>query len=384
MTAARSDRARKRTVVFLGADASYMFAFRRDLMLKIQQRGYRVVVVATALPGFKLADYDIEQVEFHHWPVEKAGMNLLSDLASIAFLFKLLRQHSPAVLFAHTIKPIIFGIPVAWLLGVPRRTAMIPGLGYAFGKTTRSKNGLVTAVASMGYRLALGRSHVAIFQNSEDAKTLAAFGALPRTTPVAVVNGSGVDTERFVAVPIPAGPSTFLMASRLLKEKGVYEFAEAARIVKRALPTARFVLAGAPDTNPSAVPQSAIDQWVTEGLIEARGHVKDVQPELAACSVFVLPSYYSEGCPRSNLEAMASGRPIITTDWVGCRDTVVHDLNGILVPPRDVDALASAMLSLAQDSEKMRKMGEESRRLCLEKYELRRVTNETVSLILGE
>jgi glycosyltransferase involved in cell wall biosynthesis len=198
-----------------------------------------------------------------------------------------------------------------------------------------------------------------------------------------VVNGSGVDMTRFVPAELPDGPTTFLFVARLLRDKGVHEFVEAARIVKAAAPETRFVLVGAADTNPTAVSSDVLKAWEAEGVVEIRGHVADTRAAYAECHVFVLPSY-REGTPRTNLEAMATARAIITTDVPGCRATVTEGLNGLLTPPRDARALADAMLRLAKDPDRVRRMGEASLRICAEKFELGAVARSTTMLVAGE
>ena len=373
-----------RTILFLGADAGYLHDFRAPLMCLFRTRGHRVVAMAALRNGFDPAAFDALGVEFREWRIHKASLNPLADLQPLMALRRMLAQVRPDVLFAHTIKPVIYGLILGRLAGVPRRTAMIPGLGYAFAEASGLKRRLVGAVAAMGYRTALSGAQMVIFQNPDDRQTMHGAGALPITVPTGLVDGSGVDMTRFTPAPWPPGPPRFLMLARLLKDKGVFEYVEAARIVKREFPDARFVLAGGTDPNPAAVPQAQLDAWVHEGLIEAPGHVSDPRGLFADCHVFVLPSFYREGCPRVNLEAMAMSRAIVTTDWVGCRETVVDGVNGLMVPPRDGKALGEALLTLARDLPRARAMGEAGRALCQERFELGAVARATAALIAGE
>lgn len=372
-----------RTILFLGADAAYLHAFRGALMKELASRGYRIVAVAAVLGDFDPAAFAEVGAEFRPWSIRKATLDPFGDLGPVLDLWRILREEKPDVLFAHTVKAVIYGLTVAAFAGVGRRTAMIPGLGYAYTDGGGLKRRIVGLLARLGYRLGLGAAQMVIFQNPDDRDTLHRTGGLPRRVPTGLVNGSGVDMGLYTPAPWPAGPITFLMVARLLRDKGVEEFVEAARIVRRTAPDARFVLVGGTDPNPAAVPQAQIDAWVAEGLIEARGRIADPRPEYAACHVFVLPSYYMEGCPRVNLEAMAMARPLITTDWVGCRETVVDGVNGFQVPVRDVEALAEAMLQMVRDPERARAMGEAGRRLCEERFELGAVTKVTADLVEG-
>jgi len=369
--------------LFVGADAKYMVNFRGEVMRCVQERGYKVVVLATALGDFDPTALEACGIEFIAWNLNKSALNPVADFDPILRLFKVLRRTKPKLVFAHTIKPVIYTMIAAALAGVSRRVAMIPGLGYSFIGVSGVRHRLVAAAAWVGYRTALSFAHMAIFHNADDLAELRDAGALPAKTPTGLVNGSGVDMAHFAAAPLPDGPTTFLLVARLLKDKGVCEFVEAARTVKAVRPETRFVLVGAADTNPSAIPEQTVRDWVAEGLIEAPGHLRDPRQAYADCHVFVLPSY-REGTPRTNLEAMATGRAVITTDAPGCRETVVQELNGLLVPPRNADALAQAMLALAQDPARVREMGEAGRRLCDERYELRTVARATTSLMIND
>jgi glycosyltransferase involved in cell wall biosynthesis len=315
--------------------------------------------------------------------LNRASFNPFGDLTELLLPWRVLRLERPQIVFAHGLKPVIYGTLLGWMARVPRRVAMIPGLGYSFTSGAGLKRRIARLVGGLGYRLALAQAHVVIFHNADDRAALFEAGALRRGTPTVVVNGSGIDLTRFSPAPLPAGPSTFLMVARLLHDKGVREFVEAARRVKVALPEAQFVLVGDADPhNPAAVAAEQIAAWRAEGIVEIRGHMADPRPEYAACHVFVLPSY-REGTPRTNLEAMATGRAIITTDVPGCRQTVTHGVNGLLVPARDPEALAAAMLELARDPDRVRKMGEAGLQRCQRSYELNAVTQVTADAVEG-
>lgn len=373
-----------RTALFVGADAKYMLDFRGALLRQFQERGYKVVVFATAIGNFDPAAFEQRGMVFVPWRVSKAGLNPFNDIGAALSLWGVLRRFRPEVVFAHTIKPVIYAMTMSWLAGVRRRVAMIPGLGYSFTEVAGGlKRRMVGAAAWLGYRLSLGLAHMVIFQNDDDCADLRRIGALTERTPTAVVNGSGVDMAHFAPAALPDGPTTFLFVARLLRDKGVHEFVEAARMVKAANPATRFVLVGAADSNPTAVPHDVVEAWRAEGVVEVRGHMADTRAAYAECHVFVLPSY-REGTPRTNLEAMSTARAVITTDVPGCRATVTDGLNGLLAPPRDAHALAEAMLRLANDPERVRRMGEASLRICAEKFELGAVARATTILVAGE
>jgi glycosyltransferase involved in cell wall biosynthesis len=221
-----------------------------------------------------------------------------------------------------------------------------------------------------------------IVHNKDDAVYLERQGFVGRSQRVEVVSGSGVDIGPFAHTPPPRGSSNFLMVSRLLGEKGIREFVEAARMVTSRLPDVKFRHVGGGDSNPSAIGPEELGQWRLEGVVEFVGHVDDPTGYFDECDVFVLPSY-REGLPRTNLEALAAGRPIITTDVAGCRETVIDGINGILVPAEDSISLAEAITRLAEDVDSCRTMGQAGRRLCLERFELDHVSEATVRLLLG-
>jgi glycosyltransferase involved in cell wall biosynthesis len=298
-----------------------------------------------------------------------------------------MRAVKPDLLFAYMIKPVVYGLIAAKLAGVKRRAAMITGLGYAFTDSpgedivARWKRTAVFVAARGAYALALRFADTVIFQNPDDKAQFAAMGLTRARQRVGLVNGSGVDLAHFAPAPKPDGPISFLMIARLLRDKGVYEYVEAARLVRRSHPEARFVLVGPFDPNPTAVKPAEVGAWVREGAIEYGGAVEDVRPHIAASHVFVLPSY-REGCPRTVLEAMAMGRPVITTDVPGCRETVEDGVNGLLVPARDAGALGRALAKLAAESGKRDAMATFGLRLARRRFDRTAVAAMTLETII--
>lgn len=372
---------RRETILFLSNDVVYLFRFRGPLISEMISRGYDVVAVAP--PGSGVHEDNLRRLgaTFHPWNVQKNGRNVIGELRSLFGLAAIIRQFRPEIFFGYTVKPVTYGLTVSRLLGVPRRVGMITGLGYAFLPGVGLKRTLVRAVAQIAYWIALRQADAVIFQNRDDLELFRQRRLLPVGAKATVVNGSGVDMTAFPLIPIPQGPPVFLMVARLLVDKGVHEFVAAARLVKAEIPAARFVLVGTGDTNPEAVPQRMINDWVAEGIITAPGHVEDPAQYYAECHVFVLPSY-REGTPRTNLEAMATGRAIITTDVPGCRETVVPGVNGLLVPARDAPQLAEAMLALAREPSRVSAMGQAGRQLCETRFELEQVTVSTADTIV--
>ena len=313
----------------------------------------------------------------------RTGMNPLMDGFYTLKLVLVLRRLRPDVVFSYFVKPVVFGTLAAWLGCVPHRVAMIEGLGYVFtenGEVLSYKHRLLRIGVSWLYRLALSRAHRVVFLNKDDVSEFV-NGGLVESAKVSCLGGIGVDLYEWPYTTPCTQPVTFLLAARLLREKGIVQYADAARIVKAQYPEVRFILLGGLDTNPGGLKQEEVQAWVDEGLLVWHGHVP-VLPWLAKSSVYVLPSYYREGVPRSIQEAMAMGRAVITTDAPGCRETVVDKVNGFLVPVRNVEKLSVAMLRFVEQHHLILSMGIESRRLAEERFDVQ-ITNSKLLEILA-
>lgn len=347
-------------------------AFRGVLVEALVATGCEVHVAAPGLRSFpQICDaLEAKGAALHDIPLRRTGTNVITDLVLVLALLRLMRRLRPDATLPYTIKPVVYGTLAAWLSAVPRRYALVTGLGYAF---TGDRQGLLKPIISMLYRFALTRAHKVFFQNPDDERHFREAGILPAVVPSVVVNGSGIDVTSYPVTPIAevAAP-VFLMIGRLLGDKGVREYAEAAKRVKAGNPGARFLLVGWIDANPDAIFQTELDAWIKEGNIEFLGKLEDVRPAIAASTVYVLPSY-REGTPRTVLEAMAMGRAIITTDAPGCRETVSDGDNGYLVAVKSVDALVEAMQRFVDDPGLAGRMGKRSRRIAEDKYDVHKV-----------
>ena len=229
------------------------------------------------------------------------------------------------------------------------------------------------------YRIALRRADSVLILNEDDVALFLAYRMVPKEK-IRLIDGIGLDLNVFQMVPPVWQPLSFLMMGRLLIEKGIYEYVEAARVVKKKYPEARFILVGGIDANPGSITESCVCKWVAEGVIEWPGQVSDVRPWIAQASVFVLPSY-REGLPRSTQEAMAMGRPVITTDVPGCRQTVADGENGFLVPVRNPEALADAMLRFLESPDLVRSMGKRSRDIAESRFDAHKINQATCKAI---
>lgn len=307
----------------------------------------------------------------HSVPLQRTGLNPLKDLRLLLSLITLMWRLRPRFVLSYTIKPVVYGSLAAWFTGVKHRFALITGLGYAFTGTASGKRALLRRLIQCLYRFSLRRTHRVFFQNPDDEALFRKLGLLPGSVPSFIVNGSGVDVAEYAITPLP-DKLCFLLIARLLGDKGIREYAEAARSVKAEHPEIVFRLVGWIDDNPDAIGQSELDQWVNSGHLEFLGKLDDVRPAISNCTVYVLPSY-REGTPRTVLEAMSMGRAVITTDAPGCRETVVDGYNGLLVPVKDVDALATAMIKLIESPALAAKMGKRSRSIAEAKYDVSKV-----------
>ena len=348
--------------------------FRGPLIAALVARGVQVFAIAPDFNEQTRASVRSLGAVPVDCALSRTGMNPMRDVFSVFRIALLLRHLNIDASLAYFIKPVIFGNLAAALARVPKRFCMIEGLGYVFtppagGESAKRK--ILRALVSVLYKLSLKRADAVFLLNDDDIREMVTRG-LVQPAQVVKLNGIGVDLADWQPAVIVSQPVTFLLAARLLREKGIVEYAEAARIVKSKCPDTRFILLGQIDPNPGSLSNDEVSNWVAEGLIEWPGHVP-VQPWLAQTSVYVLPSYYREGVPRSTQEAMAMGRAVITTDAPGCRETVVHGLNGFLVPVRDAVALADAMMRFIKQPELIETMGKASRALAVERFDVHKV-----------
>jgi glycosyltransferase involved in cell wall biosynthesis len=368
------------TVVVIAGYAPSLVNFRGPMLEAMVKLGHRVIACAPDADPATTSRLEAMGVVFCQVPISRVGMNPLRDLLSLAGLTRVLRQLAPDVVFAYTAKPVIYGTLAARLAGVPKRFAMITGLGYAFAGQSFFRK-VITQIVQFLYRLALAGNHRVFFQNPDDER-LFVDRRLVRAEQVQRTNGSGIDLQHFAVAPFPCGHPVFLLVARLLGDKGIREYAEAARIVRRTHPEARFQLVGWYDeANPNGLPRAEVEAWVREGVIDYLGPSSDVRRVLENAHVYVLPSY-REGTPRTVLEAMAMGRPILTTNAPGCRETVVEGVNGYLVPVMDSVKLAESMKNFLTDPDTIHTMGKASRRLAEDKYDVHQV-NAVILNTLG-
>jgi len=363
------------TVVVLGSYAPSLVNFRGSLIETLAGRGYRVMALAPAIDAGVAARLRALGAEPLDISIVNNSLNPFKTFGSLRQLVRIFRELAPEAVISYTVKPVTLGSIAAARAGVPNIVALVTGLGFAFTEGGGLKRLISRTVASNLYGFALRRCSSIIFQNPDDRDHFRGLGLLPEGTRVTVVNGSGIDLAAFPKAPLTNAPR-FLMISRLLGDKGVREYGKAAIRVKSRFPDAAFQLVGYFDQSPDAILQSELDEMIAGG-VDYVGKLDDVRPAIAGCSVYVLPSY-REGTPRSVLEAMAMGRPIITTDAPGCRETVEPGRNGFLVPPRETEPLAAAMKRFIAEPGLITAMGEQSRALAERKFEVGSVNNAII------
>lgn len=351
-------------VLVLGSYGPSLEVFRGTLISAMVAGGCEVHAMAADLDDRTTASLTARGARIHPIPIDRTGLNPFTMFTLLVRLAREFRRIKPDVVIAYTVKPVVLG---ALANRDARFVAVITGLGYAFTGGAQLKRRMSAVAAKLLYRRALARADVILFQNPDDLAHFRALGVVPRSALVRLVAGSGVELDRFSPTPLPQG-ARFLMAARLLGDKGVREFGFAAGRVKRDCPEAHVALAGFFDSSPDSLAAGELAAMVDAG-VSYLGHVDDIRPAISDCSIYVLPSY-REGTPRSVLEAMAMGRAIITTDAPGCRETVENGRNGLLVPPRDGEALAKAMIELARDPERVARMGVESRQIAKDKFDV--------------
>ncbi|MFM2416246.1 MAG: hypothetical protein RL385_969 [Pseudomonadota bacterium] len=367
MTAGRDNK-----IVVVASLGDSLVTFRGDLLRQMRQRGWRVRALAPELTE-PTKNWLVEQgVEFVEAPLSRTGTSVSDDVRYLAWLYGEIAEFGPDIVLAYTVKPVVYALLASAFRRSVRRYALITGLGYAFadGSPQRKR---IRNVVELLYRAALRKADLVFFQNPDDEALFRTRHLLRETTPSMVVAGSGIDVDQFSVVPLPRNHVVFILIARLLGDKGVREFVQALRIVRAKHPNVVGRLVGWIDTNPDAIQPQELEAWIAQGDVEYLGRLRDVRPAISEASVYVLPSY-REGTPRTVLEAMAMGRPIITTDAPGCRETVIHGVNGLLVPVRSVVELASAMERFVVEPDLARTMGERSRERAEAKYDVRRVS----------
>ncbi|WP_426702082.1 glycosyltransferase family 4 protein [Rhodanobacter sp. Col0626] len=360
----------------------YLYNFRRSLALAIKEQGHEVLLISPAGEyGPRLRDLGLR---WQPVPMNRSSLNPFREAAFLMHLARLLRRERVDLVHGFTIKSAVYGALAARLAGIPARISAVAGLGFVFSsKTPKAK--LLRPLVKVLLKLTLsGKDARLILQNPDDVALFQRSGLIEPSR-IRLIHGSGVDSRRFQPQPVPPLHSPrvprVLLAARLLWDKGLNEYVHAARVLRAQGREVAFILAGTPDVgNPCAVPEATIRAWVVEGLLEWLGHVDDMQALFASVDIMVLPSYYGEGLPKSLIEAAACALPIITTDIPGCREVVEDGVDGLIVPPRNGDALAKAIGRMLDDPAMAVEFGHVARKKALEQFDERIVIENTLKV----
>ena len=372
-------------VVIIGTVATSFYSFRADLIRTLLKKGHQVYAFTSEYTAEDLKKIEKLGATPITYTLNRGGLNPLADMVATYRLSKKIKIINPDLVFSYFSKPVIFGTLAAKLAKAPRVVGMLEGLGYTFTEQPEGlgkKTQLIKKIQVFLYKIALPQLDQLIFLNPDDPKDLLEKYAI-NVKNVEVLGGIGLNLQDYPYQPLSNIhlPLKFLFIGRLLKEKGIHEFVQAARLVKKIYPDTEFTVLGAIDHhNLGALQQTELDTLISSHIIQYPGHVSNIKDWIAGSHVFVLPSY-REGVPRSTQEAMATGRAIITTDVPGCRETVVDGVNGFLVPKWDPEALAEKMIYFIEYPEQVRLMGAESYKIAVEKFDAEKVNQRLVNIL---
>ena len=375
-------------ILIIGSKPESLINFRGDLLKLLIKQKYKVYAISNFNKSFSFTKEKLNKwgINFKEIPIKRGNNSIIKEFKTIKLLRREILEIKPSIIIAYTIKPVIYTGLV--LLSINNLNInyfpMITGLGYIFIDPLKFKfkKFILKIIVLLIYKTALKSAKSIIFQNNDDINLFKSLNILPRGADVHKINGSGVDLSFYKSSRLP-NDHIFFMASRLIKDKGIYEYIKAAEYVKNKFPNSKFLLAGGIDLNPTSLNSDDINNLSKSEIIDYLGELdtEKIRDILRISRYYVLPSY-REGTPRSILEALASKRPIITCDVPGCRETVIHNHNGYLIEPRSYISLAKAMIRfINQDSKKTELMAENSLELAKYKFEINKVNNHILSII---
>ena len=362
-------------IIIVAPISKSLINFRGDLIKDMKNKGYNVITASPALSGKYVNIFQQQKIDNIPINFQRNKLNPFYDLVTLIKLFKIFWEQSPDIILSYTIKPVIWGGLAARFFKT-NFYALITGTGFVFyGVSTKRK--LLRSFVVLLFKLSLKKSKAVIFQNIDDLDLFVERGIVPRSK-THLVNGSGVNIKKFYLANIPKGIINFLCIARLKGDKGIRQYAAAAKIVKKKFPNIVFNLVGPVETSPDAISLDEVNSW--SNYISYKGEVEDVRPLIKDAHIYVLPSYH-EGLPRSTLEAMSMGRPIITTNASGCKETVKEGVNGFKVPVASIDILAEKMIWFIEHSNQIEPMGIVSRRMVEEKFDVCKVNAKMLDMM---
>lgn len=364
-------------VIMIASKTSIFLRFRLDLVKQIIKNGHEVVVISPEEDSsFCLKHLGVKLIPLY---LDKASLSFFNNFKYFLNLIKILKKEKPDKVFSYNIKPVIFGSIASKFAKVPEIYPMITGLGYIYSKNNLYFR-ILQFITGLGYKLSFRFSKKVIFQNKDDMVEFSKIRKYVDISKCTVVNGSGVNMFEFPRCELPKELS-FLMVSRTLSLKGIQEYFEAAKLVKDKYPNIKFVFVGSTDNSPLNIDMKLFyDDYIKTEIIDFHKNCDNVREFLNNCSIFVLPSYYREGIPRALLESLAVGRPIITTNSVGCKEAF-NNKNGFLVKPKDSNDLAEKMFYFIENPNLISKMANESYKYCKSKFDVNLVNNEIIKIL---
>jgi glycosyltransferase involved in cell wall biosynthesis len=352
---------RARSILVVGGVASSLRSFRGPLLAELSRRGCAIYCVAGNDDAVTKLWLEERGVGFEALQFSRTSLNPFLNLFALLKLCRILGKIKPDIILGYTLKPSVFAVVAGTIQRIRRRIALIEGLGYGFTRGPESRRRLVRAVLLLVFRFIMPMTQRVVVLHQDDYVFFTSF-CKNGSPALFLLPGIGVDMQKFSAVPLPSFDSpTCVMISRLLRDKGVLDYVEAARLVRHRGLNIRFVLVGGEDLNPSGISRAQAESWSREGIIEYLGFVENVRNAIADAHVCVLPSYYREGFPVTIMEAASMGRPTITTNVPGCRDAVIDGKTGKIVDPEDPRALASAIVELFNDTPELIRLAEGAR-----------------------
>lgn len=365
-------------IAVLSSHTPSLYWFRLDMMKAFREKGHTVFALGNEAENKWTLGFCKQGINYKKIEVNRNGTNPFKDLKTLRSIKKVLKEIKPDKVFTYQAKTVIYGGIAANRLGITEVYPLIAGLGSMF-LNDNLKTKLIRKILMTEYKYSMRKCEYVFFQNSDDDEAFRKAGAVNKQKTV-LLNGSGVNLDKFSVQPMPE-KFGFLCISRLIRDKGVFEYLKACEIIKKNNPDVRCLLVGPYDSNPSSLQPEELQRFIDEGTIEYFGEQKDVVPYLAQSSVYVLPSY-REGTPKTVLEAMACGRAVITTDAPGCRETVCHKVNGLLVPIKDVDKLTEAMQYMIDNPDRAAEMAVLGRGKVEEVFDVN-IVNEKICQTMG-
>jgi len=365
-------------IAILSSHTASLFWFRIDMMKEFVEKGHTVVALGSEPEEDWKSEFEKHNIDYRQIYVERTGINPLKDLKTVRSLYNFMRNERPDKVFAYQAKTVVYGSIAARLNGISEVYSLIAGLGSIF-RGTGFKRKIIREIMKIEYWLACKFSRTVFFQNKDDKNQFISNGLISDEK-CSIINGSGVNLDKFKPAPLPEKP-VFLFIGRLIKDKGIIEYLEACKVIRTKYSDVRCLLVGPYDSNPSALKADELNTYIESGIIEYFGEQADVRPFITQCSTFILPSYH-EGTPKTVLEAMAMGRAVITTNAPGCRETVTDKLNGFLVSIKDVQGLVNKMEYLISNQIECEKMGKESIKIAQNKYDVK-IINQLIMTEMG-